>query len=58
MQYIISDISKRILIVQGEKEVRRIKSLNKGTNIIKIQNLHDDIWKVELIYRVGDYFKY
>ncbi|WP_251861069.1 hypothetical protein [Clostridium sp. Marseille-Q2269] len=54
---IISDISKRVLIVKGIEEVRRIKLCNKERDIIKTKNLYDDIWEVELIKRVGDYFR-
>ena len=32
---IISDISKRILIVRGAKEVERIKDINKGIHSIE-----------------------
>ncbi|MGO5073875.1 hypothetical protein [Clostridium botulinum] len=56
MSNIISDISKRVLIVKGVEEVIRIRRLNKNKDIIKIKNLHDDIWQIELIKRVGDYF--
>lgn len=58
MSNIISDISKRILIVEGIEEVRRIESCNKGIDIIKVKNLYDDVWKIELIRRVGDYYRF
>ncbi|WP_163221289.1 hypothetical protein [Clostridium sporogenes] len=57
MSNIISDVSKRVLIVKGIREVRWIELFNKDRDIIKVKNLHDDIWQVELIKRVGDYFR-
>lgn len=58
MSNIISDISKRILVVKGIKTVRWIELCNKDRDIIKVKNLHDDVWQVELIKRVGDYYQY
>jgi len=55
---IISDISKRILVVNGVEKVRWIEFCNKGRDIIKVKNLHDDVWQVELIKKVGDYYQY
>lgn len=57
MSNIISDISMRILVVKGVEKVRWIEFCNKGRDIIKVKNLHDDVWQVELIKRVGDYYK-
>lgn len=54
---IISDISKRILIVRGAKEVERIKDINKGIHSIEVTEWENDIYKVEINYSVGDYFK-
>ena len=57
MSNILSDVSKRTLVVKGIEEIRRIENLNEGRDIIKIKNLHDDIWQIELIKRVGDYYR-
>lgn len=57
MSPILSDISKRILVVKVEECVRWIEFCNKGRDIIKVKNLHGDIWQVELIKRVGDYYR-
>lgn len=54
---IIRDVSKRVLIVKGEKSVRWIEQCNKNKDIIKAKNLHNDIWQVELIKRVGSYYR-
>lgn len=54
---IISDISKRVLIVNGEQSVRWIEKCNEGRDIIKAKNIHGDVWQVELIKRVGDYYR-
>lgn len=54
---IISDISKRTLIVRGVKKVRWIEFCNKGRDIIKVKNLYNDVWQVDIIKRVGDYYK-
>lgn len=57
MSNIISDVSKRTLIVKGMDEVRWIELCNKDKDIIKVKNLHDDIWQVDLIKRVGSYYR-
>lgn len=57
MSRIIRDVSKRVLIVKGEEIVRHIEQCNKNRDIIKAKNLHDDIWQVELIRRVGSYYR-
>ena len=57
MNNIISDISKRIMVVNGIAQVRWIERCNDNVDIIKAKNLHDDIWQVELIRRVGTYYR-
>ncbi len=55
---IISDVSKRILIVKGIEEVERIKNLYQRDKIhsINIKKLSDDNYEIEIIYSVGDYW--
>jgi len=57
MSNIISDVSRRTLIVKGMAEVRWIELNNKDICIIKVKDLHDDIWQVDLIKRVGSYYR-
>jgi hypothetical protein len=57
MSVIIRDVSKRVIIVKGEKSVKWIEQCNKKKDIIKVKNLHDDVWQVELIKRVGSYYR-
>jgi len=57
MGNIISDVSKRIMVVKGVPTVRHIEHCNNGRDIIKVKELHDDIWEVELIKRVGTYYR-
>lgn len=56
---IISDISKRVLIVEGYNEVKRITSLEKRegnkTKIINVKALANDVFEIELISRVGSF---
>lgn len=54
---LLSDVSKRVITVKGIEEVRRIESINNGIDILKVKNLNGDIWQIELIKRVGDYYK-
>lgn len=54
---IISDTTIRTLMVKGIEEVKRIKHLNKDEHILNVTQESRDIYKVELIYRVGDYFR-
>lgn len=56
MSNIISDISKRVLIVKGFEEVKRIAEINQDERIMKVKYLENDIWNIELISRVGDYY--
>jgi len=52
---ILSDTTIRTLMVKGVEEVERIKHLNKDECILNLTQESRDIYKVELIYRVGDY---
>ncbi|TAH62774.1 MAG: hypothetical protein EWM50_04975 [Gottschalkiaceae bacterium] len=59
MNKIISDITKRILIVEGIEEVERIKFLyrNEKVHQIEVTQLALNKYQVEIIYKVGDYFR-
>ena len=57
MNRIISDISKRVLIVEGEEEVRRILGVTNGDDcIVGTKKLADNVWEIEIIRRVGSFF--
>lgn len=53
MGRIISDISKREIIVEGIDEVERIEHINRNKCIVNIEIIAKDIYKVSLIGRVG-----
>lgn len=56
---ILSDISKRILIVKGANEVERIRRIN-DENVYKFncKEVDEDIFEIELInIKVGSYHK-
>lgn len=45
------------MVVRGTSEIRRIESCNQGRDIIKVKNTHDDIWQIDMIKRVGTYYR-
>ena len=56
---IISDISKRVLIVEGEEELKRILSIpsrEKNDNIVETKRLAENVWEIEIIKRVGSFY--
>lgn len=56
---IISDISKRVLIVEGKSELDRILHLeeNGGDHIINVKKLDKDVYEIELIKKVGSFYR-
>lgn len=54
---IISDVTIRTLIVKGMNEVERIRGINKDKHIININRKSEEIYEIQLIYRVGDYIE-
>lgn len=59
MGRIISDISKRVMIVEGEEEVKRILSVvsrSDSNDIVETKKLADDVWEIEIIKRVGSFY--
>lgn len=53
---ILSDVSKRVIVVKGINEVRRIEVINRTNKLImNVKNLYEDVYEIELIYRVGSY---
>lgn len=56
---IISDISKRVLIVEGKSELDRILHLeeNREDHIINVKKLGKEVYEIELIKKVGSFFK-
>lgn len=57
MGNILSDTTKRIIVVEGFEEVERIKDLYRGNCTIEVKELSANIYEVEIIYNVGDYYK-
>lgn len=61
MGRIISDVSKRVLIVEGYDQVKRITSLERKeggkTRIINVKTLAKDVFEIELISRVGSFIE-
>jgi uncharacterized protein YutD len=55
MDSIVSDVSKRTLVVKGMSKVASILDGNNGKSIINVKPLRMDFYQVEIIYRVGDY---
>lgn len=57
--YIISDISKRILIVKGKNEVKRIRDINDYSYYqFNCKEIDKDVFKIELInIKVGSFHK-
>lgn len=53
---ILSDISKRELIVMGFETARGIDIKNNGRDLITIETLGDNLFKVTLIKRVGSFY--
>lgn len=55
---IISDISKRVLIVEGKSELDRILQLeeNREEHIVNVKKLGNDVYEIELIRKVGSFF--
>lgn len=51
---ILSDVTKRVLIVKGADKVNHLTHTSKGF-IINTHNLNGDLWSIELIEPVGDY---
>ncbi len=56
---IISDISKRVLIVEGKSELDRILHLeeNKKEHIINVKKLGNEVYEIELIRKVGSFYR-
>ena len=57
MNKILSDISKRELIVEGIEEVERIKFINNNEHIFNLEILAKDLFKITLIRRVGSFYE-
>ena len=57
MSKILSDTTKRIIIVEGFEEAERIKDLYRGNCMIEVKELSANIYEVEITYSVGDYYK-
>lgn len=57
--YIISDISKRILIVKGKNEVKRIRAINNPEHYqFNCKEIDKDVFEIELInIKVGSFHK-
>jgi len=55
---IISDISKRVLIVEGRDELNRIMHIQEkdSERIIRYSFLGDDIYEIEIIQKVGSFY--
>lgn len=56
---IISDISKRVLIVEGKDELDRILHLeeNRKEHIINTKKLGKEVYEIELIRKVGSFYR-
>lgn len=54
---VISDVTIRTLIVKGMNEVERIRGINQDKHIINVNRKSKEIYEIQLIYRVGDYFE-
>ncbi len=56
---IISDISKRVLIVEGKSELDRILNLeeNRKEHIINVKKLGKEVYEIELISKVGSFYR-
>lgn len=56
---IISDISKRVLIVEGKDELDRILHLeeNGKEHIINTKELGKEVYEIELIRKVGSFYR-
>ena len=56
---IISDISKRVLIVEGKSELDRILHLKEGEKdqIINVKKLGKEVYEIELIRNVGSFYR-
>lgn len=56
---IISDISKRVLIVEGKSELDRILQLeeNREEHIVNVKKLGNDVYEIELIRKVGSFYR-
>lgn len=56
---IISDISKRVLIVEGKSELDRILHLeeNREEHIINVKKLGNEVYEIELIRKVGSFYR-
>lgn len=59
MGRIISDVTKRELIVQGYDEMNRITRLHMKDKetIMDCTKIGEDVWRIELIYKVESYYK-
>ena len=55
---ILRDISKRTLVVEGEKEKDRIMRLKPAKEYYSIEakQIGEDVWQIEMIYKVGSYY--
>lgn len=55
---IISDISKRVLIVEGRDELNRIMHIQEkdSERITRYRTLGNDIYEIEIIQKVGSFY--
>lgn len=55
---IISDISKRVLIVEGQDELNRIMHIytRYTEGIVRHKKLAPEIYEIEIIQRVGSFY--
>lgn len=56
---IISDISKRVLIVEGKSELDRIMHLQASDTerITNFKKLGNEVYEIEIISKVGTFYK-
>lgn len=54
---ILSDVTKRVILVKGADEVERIKTINKDFRIFECRKMRKDLCEITLIERVGSYYK-